>query len=83
MQPKDIKGDVRLSNMKPLHAKLIVRIYNHLKQLKSLVFPGFRKGGITDAVRQAQSLVPLSENRFIEMEIVHILLFTTVLSNLI
>ena len=68
--PHDVKVDVRLTNIKPLHAKWIIQTYHHLNSSKSLILPGFKKANITDAVNKANSLIHLCENPFQEINIV-------------
>ena len=51
----DVKVDVKLSIMKPLHAKQIIEMYHHLKRFKQIVISGFRKAHITEAVSEAIS----------------------------
>ena len=62
----DVKVNVKLSIMKPLHAKWIIEMYHHLKISKLIVISGFRKARITEAVSQADQLSQLCENPFAE-----------------
>ena len=66
----DVKVDVKLSIMKPLHAKLIIEMYHHLKCSKQIMISGFRKAHITKAVSEADQLDQLSENPFTEIYMV-------------
>ena len=59
--------DVPLSTVKPLQARWIIDMYKHLNESKGLVLSGFRKVHISDAVREASSLVHLCENLFQEI----------------
>ena len=63
----DAKVDVKLSIMKPLHAKWIIEMYHHLKRSKQIVISGFRKAHITEAVSEADQLAQLCENPFAEI----------------
>ena len=63
----DVKVDVKLSIMKPPHAKWINEIYHHLKRSKQMVISGFSKARITKAVREADQLAQLCENPFAEI----------------
>ena len=63
----DVKVDVKLSTMKPLHAKWIIETYHHLKRSKQIVISGFRKAHITKAVSEAGQLAQSCENPFAEI----------------
>ena len=63
----DVKVDVKLSTMKPLHVKWIIETYHHLKRSKQIVISGFRKAHITKAVSEAGQLAQLCENPFAEI----------------
>ena len=63
----DVKVDVKLSIMKPLHAKWIIETYHHLKRSKQIVISGFRKAHITKAVSEAGQLAQSCENPFAEI----------------
>ena len=67
VRPHDVKVDVRLSKIKPLHAKWIIQMYHHLKNSKDLIISGFRKAHIIDAVTDARQLSMLCENPFQEI----------------
>ena len=62
----NVKVDVKLSIMKPLHAKWIIEMYHHLKRFKQIVISGFRKAHILEAVSGADQLAQLCENPFAE-----------------
>lgn len=66
----DIKVDVRLSIIKPLHARWIIDMYKHLKNSRSIIINGFRKAHITKAVTESINLANLCENPFQEINIV-------------
>ncbi len=64
----DVKVDVRLSVIKPLHAKWIM--YKHLKESKELILSGFRKAHISEAVTQASNISHLCENPFQDIDMI-------------
>ena len=64
--PGDVKVSLKLSDLKPLHAKWIVEMYGYLKQQKESVVKGFEKAGILDAVKMAQEVYAKCENPFDE-----------------
>ena len=66
----DVKVDVRLSTIKPLHARWIIDMYKHLKDSKGLVLSGFRKAHISEAVAEAANLAHLCENPFQDIDVV-------------
>ena len=59
VEVQDVKVDVRLSTIKPLHARWIIDMYKHLKDSKELVLSGFRKAHISEAVSEAANLALL------------------------
>ena len=67
--PHDVKVDVRLSVIKPLHAKWVIELYHHLKRSKHIIISGFRKAHITDAIIEAIQLAHLCENPFAEIDV--------------
>ena len=60
--PRDVKGSLKLSDLKPLHAKWIVEMHGYLKQQKE----SFEKAGILEAVKMAQEVYARYENPFDE-----------------
>ena len=64
----DIKINVKLSIVKPLHAKWIIEMYNHLRNSKEIIINGFRKAHITQSVSESVRLVNLCENPFQEID---------------
>ena len=62
----DVKVSLKLSDLKPLHAKWIGEMYGHLKQQKEPVVKGFEKAGILEAVKMAQEVYVRCENPFDE-----------------
>ena len=69
--PHDVKVDVRLLAVKPLHAQWVVDFYKHmqLNAGKNIVRKGFRKGLIREAYDQASALQNLTDNPFQKMDI--------------
>ena len=49
---RTIKVDLKLSTLKPIHAKTVSKVYEHLKsdKGKQVILNGFRAAGITEAV---------------------------------
>ena len=45
-----LKVSLKMSNLKPLHARWIVKMYGYLKQQKGSILHGFDKAGITEIV---------------------------------
>ena len=69
VEPHDVKVDVKLSTIKPLHAGWIIDYYKHMQSYRSVIKSGFRKALITEAAMEAESLINLCENPFQEIEI--------------
>ena len=63
----DVKVVVKLSIMKPLHAKWIIEMFHQLKLSKQIVISGFRKAHITEAVSKADQLAQLCKNPFADI----------------
>ena len=66
----DVKVDVRLSTIKPLHTRWIIDMYKHLKDSKGLVLSGLRKAHISEAVAEAANLAHLCKNPFQDIDVV-------------
>ena len=51
-----IKVDLKLSTLKPIHAKTVSKVYEHLKsdKGKQVILNGFREAGVTEAVKKMQ-----------------------------
>ena len=62
--PADVAVSLKLSEVKPLHAKWIVEMYEYLQGRNDLVFNGFRAVGITEAVEKANEVFHRVENPF-------------------
>ena len=55
----DVKVCLKLSVMKPLHAKWIVDLHHHLKADKEMIVNGFRAAGISEDIENAQTFKEL------------------------
>ena len=62
--PGDVKVSMKLSNLKPLHARWIVEMFDYLKQQNESIVNGFDKAGITEAVKSANEVFSRIENPF-------------------
>ena len=62
----DVKVSPKLSVIKPLHAKLIVDLYNTLKDDKEMAVNGFRSARIAEAIENSKDMVEKVENPFKE-----------------
>ena len=61
VKPHEAKADVRLTNI-PLHANWVIQAYHYLKSSKNIIFWGFKKAHITEAEKEAHSLIKICEN---------------------
>ena len=50
--PHEIKVDVRISVLKPLHAAWITKFYDKMQIESEIILNGWRRSGILDAVNQ-------------------------------
>ena len=62
--PGDLKVSMKLSDLKPLHARWIVEMFDYLKQQNESIVNGFDKAGITEAVKSANEVFSRIENPF-------------------
>ena len=65
--PPDVKVSLKLSVIKPLHAKWVVDLHHHLKADKEMIVNGFRAAGISEAIENAQTITEKVENPFKEL----------------
>ena len=65
----NVKADVKLTTLKPIHARWIIDFYKHMQTSGSKVKAGFRKALISEAAKEAEALINLCENPFQEIEI--------------
>ena len=63
----NVKVCLKLSVIKPLHAKWIVDLYNTLKDDKEMTITGFRSAGITEAIENSKYMVEKNANPFEEV----------------
>ena len=66
----EFKVDIRLSKIKPLHAKWIVAMFKFMNKSKDLIISGFRKAHISEATTECATLINLFENTFQEIQLV-------------
>ena len=57
---------LKLSDLKPLHARWIVETYNHLKHQNDSIIKGFDAAGISEAITCANDVFTREENPFDE-----------------
>ena len=52
-----IEVDLKLSTLKPMHGKLMITVYDSLRQEqgKEIILNGWRAAGITEAIKKARS----------------------------
>ena len=64
INPSDVKILLKLMDIKVLHAQWIVDTYHYLKDHREFIVNGFAAAGITEAFKDAQSIVTRVENPF-------------------
>ena len=64
--PGDVKVSLKLSDLKPLHARWIVEIYNHLKCQNDFIIKSFDVSGHSEAIACAKDIFTQIENPFNE-----------------
>ena len=64
ISPCDVKIDLNLGIIKPLHAKWIVELFNIMKKEKEKMINGFNSAGITEAIQSAKIVSEKVENLF-------------------
>ena len=71
VSPHDVKVDIRLFVVKPLHAQWTIEFFKHMSKQdgRRIVINGFRKAGISEAFEQACKLKDLAENPFLDIDI--------------
>ena len=62
--PGDVKLLMKLSDLKPLHARWIVEMFDYLKQQNESIVNEFDKAGFTEAVKPANEVFSRIENPF-------------------
>ena len=63
--PGRVKVSLKLSDLKPLHAKWIVDTYNQLRKQNDSVIKGFDAAVITEMIKVANDVFTRVENSFI------------------
>ena len=58
----DVKVSLKLSVIKPLHAKWVVNLYNTLKDDGEIAINGLRSAEIAEALENAKNMVEKVEN---------------------
>ena len=69
--PGDVKVSLKLSDLKPLHARWIVEIYNHLKYQNDSIIKGFDASDHSEAIAYAKDIFTQIENPFNEQRQQH------------
>ena len=62
MQPADVKGSLGFTELKVMHAKWILELYNHLCHQNEIILNGFKAASITEAVESANTVLERIEN---------------------
>ena len=63
-QPADIKVSLGRTELKVMHAKWILELYNYLRHQNEIILNGFKAASITEAVESAIALLERIENPF-------------------
>ena len=66
IQPADVKLSLGLTELKIMHAKWILELYNHLCHQNEIMLNGFKAASITEAVESINTLLERIENLFSE-----------------
>ena len=69
--PGDVKVSLKLSDLKPLHARWIVETYNHLKHQNDFIIKGFDAAWISEAITCVNDVFTRVENSFNEQRQQH------------
>ena len=69
IQPADVKVSLGLIELKVMHAKWILELYNHLCHQNEIILNGFKAASITEAVESANTVLERIENPFSEQQI--------------
>ena len=64
MQPADVKLSLGLIELKVMHAKWILELYNHLCDQIEIILNGFKAASIKEAVESANTVLENTENLF-------------------
>ena len=68
---QNVKVDIRLSVVKPLHAQWIVDLYHHMQRnsSKNMVRKGFEAALVREALDHAEALVQVAKNPFLDIDL--------------
>ena len=66
--PGDVKVSLKLTDLKPLHARWIDETYNHLKRQNDSIIKGFDAAWISEAITCANDVFTRVENPFDEQK---------------
>ena len=66
IQPADVKLSLGLNELKVMHAKRILELYNHLCHQNEIILNGCKAANITEAVESANAMLERIENPFSE-----------------
>lgn len=64
--PSGVKSIVNISDLKPLHAKWVVEMYDYLKKQNESIVKCFEKARVLEAVKSAHKVYTRCENPFDE-----------------
>ena len=64
VDPPNIKVSMKLSDLKPLHARWIIELYDHLRSHKDIALHGFEQAGIMEAIENANDMIISVENPY-------------------
>ena len=67
VEPHNIKVNVTLTKLKPLHAGQVINYHKKMQSSASVVKNGFRKAKIFEFSKEADALINLDENLFVEI----------------
>ena len=68
IQPADVKVSLGLIELKVMHAKWILKLYNHLWHQNKIILNGFKAASITEAVESANTVLERIENSLSEQQ---------------
>ena len=64
IQPADVQVSLGLTELKVMHAKLILELYKYLCRQNEIILNGFKAASITEAVESANTVLERIENPF-------------------
>ena len=62
IQAADVQVSLGLTELKVMHAKLILELYNYLCRQNEIILNGFKAASITEAVESANTVLERIEN---------------------